>query len=87
LLTDYSQCGQAGDVGSVRQQARIGRTIGGLDAATRSWPWQVVVSFRNDIGFIVSKSSLPKVNRGSIGQAKSDTIVANRSPHFQHQRK
>ncbi|CAK8674431.1 unnamed protein product [Clavelina lepadiformis] len=43
---DYSACGQAGDVGSVKQQARVGRVLGGNKtiAADRSWPWQAVIT-------------------------------------------
>ena len=48
LETDYSQCGQAGDVGSVRNQARIRRAVGGVNAATRAWPWHVVISLRRE---------------------------------------
>ncbi|XP_076821429.1 uncharacterized protein LOC143468237 isoform X2 [Clavelina lepadiformis] len=41
---DYSVCGKAGDVGSIRQQARLDRIVNGDEAADRSWPWQVVIT-------------------------------------------
>ncbi|XP_076811265.1 complement factor B-like [Clavelina lepadiformis] len=41
---DYSQCGQAGDIESLKQRAKVGRVIGGTNAAIRSWPWQVYIS-------------------------------------------
>ncbi|XP_076821430.1 complement factor B-like [Clavelina lepadiformis] len=41
---DYSVCGRAGDVGSIKQQARLDRIVNGDEAADRSWPWQVVIT-------------------------------------------
>ena len=43
---DYSECGQAGDVGSVNELANLSRTIGGTDATSLLWPWQVTLSRR-----------------------------------------
>ena len=41
---DYTPCGQAGEVGSVRKMVSLGRAIGGEDALERAWPWQVLIT-------------------------------------------
>nr|XP_039270118.1 complement factor B-like [Styela clava] len=44
LKFDFAKCGQAGDVGSIKQQTRLRRSIGGEDAAENAWPWQVLIT-------------------------------------------
>ncbi|XP_076821631.1 uncharacterized protein LOC143468357 isoform X1 [Clavelina lepadiformis] len=44
--TDYSVCGKAGDVGSIREQARLDRIMNGDEATDRAWPWHVVITER-----------------------------------------
>ena len=52
IYLDYSPCGQAGDVGSVKLQAtvlaQVGRVVGGVTANSRAWPWQVLISQYNE---------------------------------------
>uniref|UniRef100_H2YT17 C3/C5 convertase n=1 Tax=Ciona savignyi TaxID=51511 RepID=H2YT17_CIOSA len=43
---DYSKCGQAGKVGSVKNKARFGRVLGGSKAVDRAWPWQAIVTIK-----------------------------------------
>ncbi|XP_076823355.1 uncharacterized protein LOC143469513 [Clavelina lepadiformis] len=45
---DFSVCGQAGDIGSAREQTRLDRIIGGSDATERSWPWQGAITLYNE---------------------------------------
>ncbi|XP_077969388.1 sushi, von Willebrand factor type A, EGF and pentraxin domain-containing protein 1-like isoform X2 [Styela clava] len=42
--TDYSQCGQAGDIKSIKMLATRGRVLGGQNAATGAWPWQALIT-------------------------------------------
>ncbi|XP_039252524.2 complement factor B-like [Styela clava] len=41
---DFAKCGQAGNVGSIKQQASLARSTGGEDAAENAWPWQVLIT-------------------------------------------
>uniref|UniRef100_H2YD57 C3/C5 convertase n=1 Tax=Ciona savignyi TaxID=51511 RepID=H2YD57_CIOSA len=45
---DYSKCGQAGDVGSVKNRATFGRVLGGSKAVDRAWPWQAIITVKAD---------------------------------------
>ena len=52
---DYSECGQAGDIGSVNELANLGRIIRNTNATSLLWPWQVTLSRRvtTDAAFVV----------------------------------
>nr|XP_039252527.1 uncharacterized protein LOC120329810 [Styela clava] len=44
---DFAKCGQAGNFGSIKQQASLARSTGGEDAAENAWPWQVLLTHKS----------------------------------------
>ncbi|XP_077974650.1 uncharacterized protein LOC120329810 isoform X2 [Styela clava] len=47
VIFDFAKCGQAGNVGSMKQQASLARSTGGEDAAENAWPWQVLLTHKS----------------------------------------
>ncbi|XP_039270387.2 complement factor B-like [Styela clava] len=55
---DFAECGQAGNVGSIKDQASLGRSTGGEDAAENAWPWQALITRKSQ----TPEKSLAKSN-------------------------
>nr|XP_039270146.1 complement C2-like [Styela clava] len=41
---DFTKCGQAGDVKSIKQQASLARSTGSEQAAENAWPWPALIT-------------------------------------------